>query len=331
MRIGLIGYYNFGNYGDELFKTQLQGAIPDASFEVLDQYKLMTDKSYRDWFREEIDLTILGGGDLIIPYGWAEWYFQPVLQTKPILVFGVGVPTWGGFNEDAVNKMRAFLSHPSIKFFATRDTRSTCWVREHLDVPVPVHTFADMVCALPLPSVEKPAQKIFTFITREQKPGEINWANLEALAARARTYGYHVRNLILGTDITEEQDRNMLIAEGQHMDWEVVGGEDNDALTRLIGKSTVIASMKFHGCVVATMFGIPAIGLSKTDKFTSLYEMIDRLDLCSHHIHNDLADRLPKYVAPIPQCTVEGLRVSAERGLAALQNNLALIDLKLRC
>ena len=325
MRVGLIGYYNYGNYGDELFKTQLETAIPGTVFEVLDQHKLMTDEPYQNWFRREIDVTVLGGGDLIIPYGWAEWYFQPILREKPIFVFGVGVPTWGGHDAAAVARMKDFFNHPSIKFFATRDTKSTNWVRDHLNLPVPVQTFADMVCALQLPTVEKPAQKIFTFITREQRPGEIKWANIKALVTRAHDYGYHVRNLVLGTGITAEQDRTTLATEGTHINWEVVGGEDNETLTRLLGESTVIASMKFHGCVVATMFGIPAIGLSTTDKFTSLFNEIERPDLISHHTHASLPDRLPKFLAPIPRCTVAGLRASAEAGLTALSNALACI------
>jgi len=325
MRVGLIGYYNYGNYGDELFKAQLETTAPDAVFEVLDQLKLMTDESYRDWFRREVDVTILGGGDLIIPYGWAEWYFQSILLEKPLLVFGVGVPTWGGHDNTAVAKMKDFFSHRNVKFFATRDKESTDWVLEHLNPQIPVQTFADMICAMPLPTIEKPAQKIFTFITREQQPGEIAWANIEALTARARAYGYHIRNLILGTGITAEQDSTILSAEGTHMDWEVVGGEDNETLTRRIGESTVVASMKFHGCVVATMFGIPAIGLSTTDKFTSLLNAIERPDLTAHHTDPDLADRLPKFVAPIPRCTVARLRASAEAGLTALSNALAYI------
>jgi hypothetical protein len=326
MRIGLIGYYNYGNYGDELFKAQLETAAPGAVFEVIDQHKLMTDESYRQWFRHEVDVTILGGGDLIIPYGWAEWYFQPILQEKPILVFGVGVPTWGGHDNTAVAKMKDFLNHKSVRFFATRDKESTDWVLEHLNPQVPVQTFADMICAMPLPTVKKPDQKIFTFITREQRPGEIAWANIEALATRARGYGYHIRNLILGTGITAEQDRSILAAEGAHMDWEVIGSEDNDTLTRLVGESTVIASMKFHGCVVATMFGIPAISLSTTDKFTSLLKDIERPDLIAHHTHADLADRLPKFIAPIPRSTIAELETSAKAGLAALARSLTCID-----
>jgi polysaccharide pyruvyl transferase WcaK-like protein len=325
MRVGLIGYYNYGNYGDELFKAQLESTAPGAVFEVLDQLKLMTDENYRNWFRREVDVTILGGGDLIIPYGWAEWYFQPILLEKPILVFGVGVPTWGGHDNTAVAKMKDFLNHRNVKFFATRDKESTAWVLEHLNPQIPVQTFADMICAMPLPSVEKPAQKIFTFITREQRPGEIKWANIEALVARARDYGYHVRNLVLGTGITAEQDRTTLATEGTHINWEIVGGEDNETLTRLIGESTVIASMKFHGCVVATMFGIPAIGLSTTDKFTSLFNEIERPDLISHHTHASLPDKLPKFLAPIPRCTIAGLRTSAKAGLTALSNSLACV------
>lgn len=328
MRVGLIGYYNYGNYGDELFKGMLEREIPFVQFEVLDQAKLMHDEAYRTYFKDEIDLTLIGGGDLIIPYGWAEWYFQPILQTKPILVFGVGVPTWGGFDQEAVAKMRDYLSHPNIKFFSTRDRKSTDWIKEHLDVHVPVHTFADMVSAIDLPNHDKQEQKIFTVITREQRPGEINWQNLKALVDRARGFGYHIRNLILATGTTATDDLAILAVEGQEMDWEIVTGANNDELTRLIGESSIIASMKFHGCVVSTMFGIPAITLAKTDKFISWYEMIERIDLIAHHTHSDLPERLPKYPAPIPKTTTMALRNSAMDGLACLRQTVEALAAK---
>ena len=34
-RIGLVGYYGFGNYGDEYFKEVLEDAFPDFELVVL--------------------------------------------------------------------------------------------------------------------------------------------------------------------------------------------------------------------------------------------------------------------------------------------------------
>ena len=89
-------------------------------------------------------------------------------------------------------------------------------------------------------------------------------------------------------------------------------------LTRAIGECAVVASMKFHGCVVATMYGTPAITLITTDKFRNFYKLIERDELVAHHRHDTLPDRLPKYVTKIPDLTRKDVGNQARQGLSAL-------------
>jgi hypothetical protein len=76
---------------------------------------------------------------------------------------------------------------------------------------------------------------------------------------------------------------------------------------------------EFHGVVVATMLGIPAIGLITTDKFHNFYRRIERLDLRGHHSHLDLDERLPKYLAPISSRVRQELGDEARQGLDLLR------------
>ncbi len=323
LRIGLVGYYGYGNYGDELFKDVLYLNLPDMKTEVLDVPRLSNDPDYLARFSKEVDAVILGGGDLIIPTGWAPWYYSEHLLTKPLFIFGVGVPTWVGVDQKTVAKLRDFFQHPNVRFIGVRDVESRLWVEQHLKPAVTVNQFPDMVCALPLPDVLKPqGKKIFTLVTRHQRPGEINWTNVQALCRRATDYGYHVRNLVLGTGSTAADDLKTLENEDPGIEWELVQRDNNLALTIALGESTVVASMKFHGCVAATMFGIPSIGLSTTDKFTNLFRIIERLDLQSHHTHGDLADRLPRFIVPVPGAVTARLRSGAERGMQCLRNSI---------
>jgi polysaccharide pyruvyl transferase WcaK-like protein len=76
--------------------------------------------------------------------------------------------------------------------------------------------------------------------------------------------------------------------------------------------------MKFHGCVVAAMYGIPPIMLITTDKFRNFYRMIEREELAAHHRHEDLPDRLNKYMARVPWHSRHAVREKAEQGLRHL-------------
>ena len=235
----------------------------------------------------------------------------------------MGVPTWAGVAEAVVRRLEQFLRHPNVRLISVRDNESQYWLARNMKLNVPVRKFADMVCAMPLPAVARPAGKpIFTLISRKQMPGEIHWKNVAALCARAASLGYRVRCLVLGTGSTRTDDLSTLESEKPPIDWEIEQSENLDRLTRLIGESTFVASMKFHGCVVATMYGVPAVILSTTDKFESFLRMIDRPDLHAHHTFEDLPDRLPRFVAPIPRHTINHLRNDARKGLESLRESL---------
>ncbi len=321
-RLGLVGYYGRGNYGDELFRDVLALQLPDFHLEVLDVVRLSSDADYLSHFQTEIDAVLIGGGDLVIPYAWAAWYFADSLLTKPLFISGVGVPTWGGVDAAVVDRLRGFFRQPAIRFIGVRDIESRDWIEQNLAPHVPVQYFPDMVCALPLPEAAKPAQPILTLITRHQKRGEIQWRNILALCEKAHLLGYRVRNLILGFGAIGEDDMAILAAEVPDGPWEILRRPDSQALTAAIAQSTVVASMKFHGCIVAAMYGIPAIGLITTDKFGNFFRAIERPELIAHHSYPDLAERLPKTPVPIPRATVDRLRSRAEHGLQALRDSL---------
>jgi polysaccharide pyruvyl transferase WcaK-like protein len=185
-----------------------------------------------------------------------------------------------------------------------------------------VEVSSDIVCALDLP---KPAARqgrpVFGLVTRKQNPGEIHWKNVAGLCDRARSLGYQIRNIVLGTGGDRQADIAAL-AEFRYEHMSTVESDDLLELTREIGSCDVIASMKFHGCVVATLYGVPAITMITTDKFRNLFHSIERPDLIGHHTHASLPDRLGRYMAPIPRLTREYLRENALQGLARLRRRM---------
>ena len=145
------------------------------------------------------------------------------------------------------------------------------------------------------------------------------------MAERGRALGYRLRSIVLATDEVREKDEAALARLDLPVD-EVVASDDLAALSRAIGECTMLASHKFHGTVVATAYGVPAISMSTTDKNRNLLRRIGRPELlCAF---ND--PRLPELVvadpAPVDPAIVAEMRREAVASLATLRARLSGAD-----
>lgn len=317
-RIGLVGYFGYGNYGDELFLDVFHRYFYDCELIQL------LDKAATDAFDKinSLDAIIIGGGDLFIPKYFAEGYFNPRFLERPVYLHGVGVPLWMGEDPKVVARMASFVQHPNVKRINVRDVESANWVAAKLKPTAPIDHSADMVFSLEFPRIAKdPKKKVFGLITRKLTMNAEQWRNVANLCDRARSLGYTIHNIVLGTGNIRADDLENL-KNFTYADMVTVDPNDIGGLTRAIGACDVAASMKFHGCVVATAFGIPCIALATTDKFVSLYKAIERTDLIAHFIHPDLTERLPKYIAPVPSATRAKLRAEAVEAILRLRRQV---------
>jgi polysaccharide pyruvyl transferase WcaK-like protein len=321
-KIGLVGYFGYGNYGDELFLAVYRKFFHDCDLRVItsDDHNPCYPKNIDSI--DDLDAIIIGGGDLFIPKYFAEQYFNPRYLTKPVYFHGTGVPLWIGQDSLPIEKMAQFVQHENIRKINMRDMESVIWTNSMLNPRVKADVSADMVFAMDLPAVTRnPAKKVFGLIMRKLMPAERELRNIEALLNRARELGYGIHNIILATGKTRLDD---LEDSGDFSGNGIttIDPNDLDGLTRAIGACDVIASTKFHGCVVATAYGIPTITLTTTDKFVNLYTSIERRDLISHFIHKDLCERLPKYMPRIPELTRKALRADATEGMMRLRRSV---------
>lgn len=281
-RVGIVGFYGPGNYGDELFLDAFREQLGEA----LD-LRVVFDSPTRPYFDRPVrdavrahDAIVIGGGDLLVPWGVGDRYWLPDYLRRPVHVIGVGVPTWRPAKPAAVATLRRFLRHRNVRSITARDAASAAWIREHLEPRVPVETAADLVFALTLPPVEAPSDPPILGIAVRWREGGDDYTAVRALAERGRALGYRLRTIVLATEAVRARDERALDELGlAGDDVERVVSDDLAVLTRAIGECTMLASHKFHGTVVATAYGIPAISMSTTDKNRHLLGRLGRPDL----------------------------------------------------
>ena len=301
-RVGIVGFYGPGNYGDELFLEVFRehlGASMDLGVVFDSPTRPYFARPVRDVVRDH-DAIVIGGGDLLVPWGLGDRYWLTDYLRRPVHVMGVGVPTWREEKPAVVAALSDFLRHRSVRSISARDEESAAWIRERLRPRVPVEMAADLVFALTFPPIERSVDPPILGITVRWREGGDDYAAVRALAERGRALGYRLRTIVLSTHAVRERGERALAEVGLvGDDIEHVASDDLDVLTRAIGECTMLASHKFHGTVVATSYGIPAISMSTTDKNRNLLRRLGRPDLLCAFDDPALADRLARPPTPI--------------------------------
>jgi len=326
--LGIVGFFGHGNYGDELFLDVYREYFGD-DYDLVVLPDLLTKPYFSGDIKKrvaKVDAILLGGGDLLQPWNNDQRYWSRAYLAKPIYILGLGVPIRQqeqfADRPHIIGKHRAFFTHPNIKYIGTRDDSSKQWIEKNLAPSVPVHSDPDVVCSLTLPSATKEPVPTLGIVTRLRKAGEQDdYSELEKLARHVQGNGWKVKHIILGTGVVGERDvkdAETLPIEGK----ELIYSQDLDVLNRAIGSLTALASMKFHGSVVATMYGVPSVVLIPTSKNRSFMRRIGRDDLLAKYDAPDLIDRFQPAPAPITPDQVAMLRTGAQRPIRDVQKLL---------
>lgn len=322
-QVGLVGFYGPGNYGDELFLDVFRQHLgPAMDLEVV--FESPTRPYFRRPVRDvvrERDAIVIGGGDLLVPWGLGDRYWLPDYLRRPVHIVGVGVPTWREAKPSVVAALGRFVGHRNVRSISARDEESAAWIREHLRPRVPVEAAADLVYALPLPEVTRPSGPPVLGIVVRWREGGDDYTAVRALAARGLELGYRLRTIVLSTGQVRVRDEAALDELGL-ADVERIASDDLGVLSRAIGECTMLASHKFHGTVVATSYGIPAISMSTTDKNRNLLRRLGRPDLLCSFDDPNLPDRLANPPAPIDLAIRDDMASQATASLDRLRDRI---------
>lgn len=265
MRIGLVGYFGWGNYGDELFLEVYKRAFAGHELIFFHTAEPAGLKSDVEDLVDSVDAIVIGGGDLLIPWYKSWLYWDERFLKKPVFIFGIGVPTWGKINTEVMEHYRRFLSHPNVRLIGLRDAESLAWVQKNLLAEGPFGFWPDMVLALDFP-VQQPDSNRVGFVLRHQNTyvTEPLYRAAEVVAAANKDLAL----IFLSTGRSKNDDLEVM----RHFDFPNIDLIHRDSLqgqSNAIASCSHLVSMKFHGVVASYKCRVPFISLSGADKFKS--------------------------------------------------------------
>lgn len=325
-RVGITGSLARGNYGDELYVRVYEHWLGQWA-----DLTLLTG-IFRPWYFREIrnnqvdlmDAVVLGGGDLLCPYRPQidRDFTNPMYLRRPVHVAGIGVErNRPDIDASALEQWTDFLTNPSVRSISTRDPGSADWITEHVRPDVSVASHPDLVCALPLPPVQRSKGKpILGIVTRHIKnPKE--YRLLEEIAVSYIEKGWRVRHIIGGIEAHGQRDFDN--AEELKVDGkETLYTQDLDEITRALGECSLLLSMKLHTTLVATMYGVPTVCVNPVVKARAFMASIGREELALSPTDRRLVQILEKGVPEVPMDKVEELRAQAVDYLKELSQRI---------
>jgi len=323
-KIGLIGYFGWGNFGDELFLSTHHQMLGD-SYELFTANDLTKDPYFSFPVSELVkkaDAFLIGGGDLLNPVRISPLYWKMEYLEKPVFIYGLGVPRQTHVRANVIAHYKKFMQHTNCKLIVARDIESYTWIKENINPGDKLVWYPDPVCALRRPTAVPPKEKTLGVVMREHRSLDPNMQPVKELIKSARGMGYKIKHLVLANMELGKEDlkRAKIIAdEGD----EIFYSDSLDEMCQAISSCSILASIKFHGMIVATMYGIPSIAMSVTPKNLNFLRMIERSEMAASYTDTNLKDRLSYYPAPIHQLVRGNLYRRSTEGYKILKDSLA--------
>lgn len=315
-RVGLVGFFGWGNYGDELFHRIWTGSVGSVH-----ETTLLHDKLEYPYFSrppvdiaKEVDAIIVGGGDLVIPNKISPLYWNKAWLNRPIYISGVGVPTWIK-NEapDVMERLRTFFQHKNVRYISARDAESAQWIRSKLQPNIVVHQHADLAFSGFYPPARKFSNPTVGISLRTHR-ADADPTILINTCKQLQDEGFDILNIVMGTGRTRAAD--LEVARNFPLKNQIIFESENiNEISSAIGGLDVLISNKFHGTVVATSYGVSSVVLSSTSKSRNLYNRLGRAPLLASATDGKLLEKVRLARMPISPDALRTLRLEAFEGV----------------
>lgn len=321
-KIGLVGYFGWGNFGDELFmEAHKQFLADDYDLEVV--HDQLEQPYFSDSALENLksyDGFLIGGGDLVNPNAISELYWRKEYLEKPVFVHGIGCPVLKVKKSRALNYFHEFFSHDSVKHICLRDIESKNYFDAAVKPKIETVTYPDAVFAMDVPVIKRDSkEKILGVVLRSHVSLVGEYEQVRKAVDEAKSLGYQVRIIVAAFGKLGEGDL-AVSKDFAASDEEIFYSNDLMELCTAMGSCNLILSMKFHTLVVGSMYGVPVIQLSSTQKNRNLFRYLQRPDLLGNYHDDFLYRKIPPVPAPIHSLMVRKLKRDAAHGYAELAN-----------
>ena len=294
MKIGLAGYFGWGNYGDELFfQIHHQIFVGHELIIFHDPIKNELLPNINQLI-ESVDAIVIGGGDLLMPWFKSWLYFDERFLGKPVFVFGVGVPDRGINPDPAVlAHYQKFLSHSSVELLACRDQESIEWLQTHLKLDKEILFYPDMALSLAFPQCVLQSRSVGVVLRNQ--PTYDN-TELFKVANLVSQFGYSLKLILLGTESITLADDYQALLHVRIPNCEIVIRDTTQLLSKEIASCRYLLSTRFHGLVAAYKSGVPFISLNIDSKFTSFMMQTGNGQYSSYWTDENLSSKFERLV-----------------------------------
>jgi polysaccharide pyruvyl transferase WcaK-like protein len=324
-KVGLVGYFGWGNFGDELFIKAHRQHLTD-----LVELQVVHDMLEAPYFSREaldrissFDGFLIGGGDLVNPRAFSTLYWREEYLRKPVFVHSIGCPSLQIQQSPSILKFRTFFGSPSIKHVNLRDIESKNYFDSVIRSACETTHCPDAVFALNMPASSKPQDRVLGVVLRQHKSLEDDtYPDVRHAIHEAKSLGYKVRLIVAATGTLGSADYELTKSFARE-DETIVYCEDLDDICAAIGSCSLVLSMKFHVVVVGALYGVPVIQLSSTQKNSNLFRLMQRPDLRRNHVDNNLWRAIPPTPAPIHTVLIQRLKRSAYAGYEQLRASIS--------
>ncbi|MFW7381308.1 MAG: polysaccharide pyruvyl transferase family protein [Oligoflexus sp.] len=270
----------------------------------------------------DYDGFLIGGGDLVNPNAVSALYWREEYLEKPVFVHSIGCPNLKVKKSNALNYFKNFFSNYSIKHVCLRDVESKQYFDTIVKPSIETITYPDAVFAMNIPVVKRERKsKVLGVVLRSHQSLVGGYDQVRKAVNEAKSLGYTARVIVAAFGKLGEGDL-AVSKEFADTDEDVVYSNDLMELCESLGECSLIISMKFHAVVVGSMYSVPVIQLSSTQKNRNLFRYMQRPDLLGNYHDTELYRKIPPTPAPIHSILVKKLKRDSSQGYAELKKKM---------